>query len=969
MVMASSDEDGEIVPDSVTEYYFVDHIGELVSFSTLPLQWNDGEITEELCTQIYVCGTSDDGLQQIYKKVIAWKFDISYVMPEVYVLSKDKLWVKLYQPRKSYEETIKTILITIHFLHFVKKNPSGSQDALWNQILKTFSTFEILPSENDLLGHMPLITEAALRDEDLARSEYMATFISKMHDKREAAKEDTQALKNLKFVIDDCDDDIDVEDDDGDEDRKQLFDYVCAYCDDGGQILCCEGRCIRSFHPTKESGAHSFCESLGYSHKQLEAIQIFLCKNCQYQQHQCFACGSLGSSNRSSGAEVFPCVSATCGHFYHPKCVSKLLHPSDVTKAEELCSKIAEGDSFTCPVHKCFECKQVEDKKVYELQFAICRRCPKAYHRKCLPRTIMFESDKERRIYQRAWENLLHNRVLIYCMDHNIIPEIGTPKRNHLVFPDVDTKKPQHTLGSLPAPVQVVSGRRSKVLGFLEEKPVAKMNYRLKGIHSNFKVGKFVENVEQGVRKLVLVGKVGSSPNSSRDNWMPVRDKYRQSIADKGKSHVKDDQLKFKNVSSGNIDSTQTATSATNKAQRIEPSGNAEAEKRVLALMKRSTASFNEEEFLKQKKNKSIDVYSKSMDDKSMTMGKVERAVKAVRTALKKLEDVGTIEEAKAVCEPEILHQLVKWRKLKVSLAPFLHSKRYTSFGCHFTKVDKLKEVVDRLRWYVEDGDTIVDFCCGSNDFSCLMKEALDKLGRKCSFKNYDIIQPKNAFSFEKRDWMSICQDEFPAGSNLIMGLNPPFGVHASLANMFISKALTFSPKLMILIVPKETKRLDRGKLPYDLIWEDDELLSGKSFYLPGSVDVLAQQMEQWNAETPPLYLWSRPDWTVKHKAIAREHGHISMELDVGRIREINVEPSVSNYLMEDKHDCYHDFSSVMKGYSDITSMLDDLPDEFDGTQPNQLRDTRAEMQFDRQLENRCPDAEDHSVDMDWEIV
>lgn len=134
-------------------------------------------------------------------------------------------------------------------------------------------------------------------------------------------------------------------------------------------------------------------------------------------------------------------------------------------------------------------------------------------------------------------------------------------------------------------------------------------------------------------------------------------------------------------------------------------------------------------------------------------------------------------------------------------------------------------------------------------------------------------------------------------------------------------------------------------------------------------MDVLAQQMEQWNAETPPLYLWSRPDWTVKHKAIAREHGHISMELDVGRIREINVEPSVSNYLMEDKHDCYHDFSSVMKGYSDITSMLDDLPDEFDGTQPNQLRDTRAEMQFDRQLKNRRPDAEDHSVDMDWEIV
>lgn len=40
-----------------------------------------------------------------------------------------------------------------------------------------------------------------------------------------------------------------------------------------------------------------------------------------------------------------------------------------------------------------------------------------------------------------------------------------------------------------------------------------------------------------------------------------------------------------------------------------------------------------------------------------------------------------------------------------------------------------------------------------------------------------------------------------------VMGLNPPFGVKASLANQFINKALTFKPKLIILIVPKETER------------------------------------------------------------------------------------------------------------------------------------------------------------------
>ena len=95
------------------------------------------------------------------------------------------------------------------------------------------------------------------------------------------------------------------------------------------------------------------------------------------------------------------------------------------------------------------------------------------------------------------------------------------------------------------------------------------------------------------------------------------------------------------------------------------------------------------------------------------------------------------------------------------------------------------------------------------------------------------------------------------------MGLNPPFGVKASLANKFINKALSFKPKLIVLIVPKETERyapyscwqnilltspshisfweffflcafivwlsrLDQKKIPYDLIWEDSECLAGK---------------------------------------------------------------------------------------------------------------------------------------------
>lgn len=121
---------------------------------------------------------------------------------------------------------------------------------------------------------------------------------------------------------------------------------------------------------------------------------------------------------------------------------------------------------------------------------------------------------------------------------------------------------------------------------------------------------------------------------------------------------------------------------------------------------------------------------------------------------------------------------------------------------------------------------------------------------------------------------MTVRPKELPHGSKLIMGLNPPFGLKAMLANKFIDKALTFKPKLIILIVPKEAERLDQKRQPYDLVWEDNQILFGKSFYLPGSLDVSDKQMDQWNASAPPLYLWSHSDWTEKHKKIAEGHGH-----------------------------------------------------------------------------------------------
>ncbi|RAL43133.1 hypothetical protein DM860_009915 [Cuscuta australis] len=859
--MASSEDEGEIIPECITNYLFYDSNGIPASFALLPLQWDaSSRGSDSSSTHLFICGVEDEGIQKIYKKVVVWKFEFSYHQPEIYVLlPKYNIWVKLLKPKKSYEVLIKPALTVVHCLNFVKYNPLGSREALWNHIKKTLSAYEVLPCEDDLLKHLSVLRDTALRDKDVSKSQYLAGFLEETSMDHTGACEVYKASKRQKFIVDednsssDDGDDGDHDDADDDDEEDAIFDHVCALCDNGGELLCCEGRCIRSFHPTIESGADSLCESLGYTSQRVEAIQKFICKNCQYGRHQCFACGLLGCSDNSSGAaEVFQCVSATCGHFYHPKCVSGLVYPSDKAQAKKFEKEIADGEPFTCPAHKCFSCKQGEDKKVHELQFAVCRRCPKAYHRKCLPRSITFADSQEGD--GRAWDGLLPGRILIYCMEHKMIPAIGTPRRDHILFPYEDRKDKQNS-GQMPGKETVLSDRRSKIYGGLKrtvegehEKQVQRFSgEQIKRDRIPLKVAQMLPS-RPSVLKIpkITIKRAGIDISKSREA-VPMR------LISKEQNVVKNEMTVKENSEWPLRDETK---------------------KRIFALVESVDSSFDEHEYIMDHKRKSIHTFSSRFDDaKTITEVKVERAVQAVRAALRKLEEGHSIEDAKAICEPGVLRHVFKWKKnLGSYIAPFLNGMRYTSFGRHFTKLAKLKEIVNRLRWYVQDGDMIVDFCCGSNDFSILMKEELQRMGKVCQFKNYDLIRPKNDFNFERRNWLSVEVGELPEGSNLIMGLNPPFAN----AYEFLNQALKFRPKLLIVTVPKSTKRLDKRKDPYDIVWEDEEILAGKSFYLPGSLDVHDHQIEGWNKKSPPLYLWSRPDWTAVHKALALKHGHIA---------------------------------------------------------------------------------------------
>lgn len=101
-----------------------------------------------------------------------------------------------------------------------------------------------------------------------------------------------------------------------------------------------------------------------------------------------------------------------------------------------------------------------------------------------------------------------------------------------------------------------------------------------------------------------------------------------------------------------------------------------------------------------------------------------------------------------------------------------------------------------------------------------------------------------------------------------------------------------------------------------------------QSFYLPGSVDVHDQQLEQWNLDTPPLYLWSRQDWTSEHKSIAHSRGHLLKEQEETLAKGENSGTAISNYLMEENHDCYNDFSNIMNECGGISRILDDIPED-----------------------------------------
>ena len=103
---------------------------------------------------------------------------------------------------------------------------------------------------------------------------------------------------------------------------------------------------------------------------------------------------------------------------------------------------------------------------------------------------------------------------------------------------------------------------------------------------------------------------------------------------------------------------------------------------------------------------------------------------------------------------------------------------------------------------------------------------------------------------------------------------------------------------------------------------------SPQSFYLPGSADEHDKQLEDWNLKAPPLYLWSRRDWTFRHNEIARRYNHIFQQ-------KLHVEGNnVRNSLMmEEGYGWYQDYYSLYAS-GESPYILDGVPDVNNEAEP-----------------------------------
>jgi hypothetical protein len=161
--MMFDDDDDDVDPgfNVVDKYHFEDGDGDPVCFSVLPLKF--GETGEVACLdskKVHLQGLADGLLHKVHKEVVAWRVGLDNEQPKILALSSEGKWIELLKPRKCYENTVRSILITVQMLHFVRRWPRKRKTSLLDHLSEVFrySTHMLLPYKyiivRSLVTHM-----------------------------------------------------------------------------------------------------------------------------------------------------------------------------------------------------------------------------------------------------------------------------------------------------------------------------------------------------------------------------------------------------------------------------------------------------------------------------------------------------------------------------------------------------------------------------------------------------------------------------------------------------------------------------------------------------------------------------------------------------------------------------------------------------------------------------------------------
>lgn len=181
--------------------------------------------------------------------------------------------------------------------------------------------------------------------------------------------------------------------------------HVCAICDEGGDLIVCDGPCHRHFHKSVSCplGQQWRCPTISLPE---DHIGEWLCTDCKNEEHSCFRCHVSGKINQV----VRKCPDPLCARFY--------------------CGQCLEPSVASCGLHACQTCGQGHNDGANGF-LVQCMRCPKAWHKECLQFIQQRGFAQDRTI----WDHSAHGQPekgMFYCPDHAIDPTLGTPARTHI---------------------------------------------------------------------------------------------------------------------------------------------------------------------------------------------------------------------------------------------------------------------------------------------------------------------------------------------------------------------------------------------------------------------------------------------------------------------------------------------------------------------------------------------------------